>query len=344
MRFRSTFFTWYTENTGDGPREEYTPGAAKAAAPIQVVPGTVDGRAQAAADILGYGLVKQATVLGFPQRYLSRVTPMQYPAGRAAGINPAGRPYLYASSLLQGQGLGVATTAGPGVDYPQYRWILTAEARPYRVREDLLVLAGDVSSPLFDFTDPNNCYPDEGWTLKNKGWDATRYVTRRVEPAGRLVTVPAGLLYFGADRTPLPRSFGFNEVVANVFYRWECVPLDAVPLQAITALLGGVDTQQFDCWAGTGLLFQSAQITQGPGPLGDIIATVDYAFYYNPKVSSRTGTPLGHNAALRTFDNGNILDYDRTCTANGASAPFRYFNGNVPVDFADLFRPDPPAV
>lgn len=448
MRFRNTEFYWHTERPGDGPSESDSPGESRVSAPVDVVPGSVDARARARADILGWNKLGVAQGTSGRVSYVSRQTPLQYPQGRT----PAGAPTpnlgeLYASSLANGFGLGVASPDPgqvQGVNYPQYRYTLTFQQRKYFVREDSQVLAqapppgsgllpsplaptnssflltlgtptagtftltvaGQTTAPLLwtssaaaiqaalralaglegatvtaapggaftvDFggemalhavilsgdgsglvggafavtqlTAANAAaYPDEGDTLKRRGWAFSRYVERELQPSGHFVTVPTGIVEFASDRQILKQDMFWNETQINVTYRWRLVPVEAIPYRAITANLGATDLEPFD-FATTGetLLFLSAGIRTYPAPSRTWLADVDYHFLYLPRVN-RAGQPQGVNAALRvTMPGGNPgpVDYEIIQSAGDhATRPVRTRTAGLSTDFASLFRPD----
>jgi hypothetical protein len=145
VRYRGTTFFWHTERPGDGPSEGDSPGESRVSAPVDVVPGTADARAQARADVLGWNRLVVVNDPAGHAVYVSRQTPMQYPQGRT----PPGAPTpnlgeLYAASLTNGFGLGPATPDPgevQGVNYPQYRYTLTFQQRRYFVRTDAQMLA-----------------------------------------------------------------------------------------------------------------------------------------------------------------------------------------------------------
>jgi hypothetical protein len=336
--FRKTAFTWFTEGLGDGPRESLSPGESRVVAPIDVQDGTADGRAQAGADLLGWNkyVVNPAAGSTPAQAYVSRQTPMPYPGARVPAGSPApanGR--LYAATLLNGLGLGVASpSAAFGVNYSRgYRWQITFRRRLYAIREDA-EMVGDESGLLFPF-------PDEGWMLKNRGLSATRYVERDILPAGRFLTLPTGFVGF-PDGDTLLYSLPYNEVFANVVYRWRLVPRAAVPLAAIAQCMGATDHSKFDFAVGGTMILVGARVELLTGPLGDDLADLTYAFLYQPH-TNRSGLPMGVNSALRVMPAGRgafagSVDYDAIVSRKDLTTPVVRMDS----DFASLFRPDNP--
>jgi hypothetical protein len=348
VRFRSTEFYWHTERSGDGPSESDSPGESRVSAPVNVMPGTADARAQARNDLLGWNKLTVANNGISLVSYVSRLTPMPYPQGRT----PSGAPLpnlgeLYATSLTNGFGLGIATPYEgfpQGVDYEQYRYTLTFQQRRYFVREDSAVMAQAPAAGSGLSTSPLVGWPDEGDTLKKKGWAFTRYIERELLPAGHYITVPPGMTKWGSDGLPTGKSMFWNEVQCNVVYRWRLVPIEAIPYRSIFGLMGTVDPEPFD-FAGTGgtLQFVSARITTFPAPSRTWLADIDYHFLYLPR-TNRAGAQLGLNAALRIMLPGGVagpVDYDTLVSAgDGVSPPIPNTRGGQRADFAALFRPD----
>jgi hypothetical protein len=347
VRFRSTEFYWHTERSGDGPSESDSPGESRVSAPINIVPGSADARAQARNDLLGWNKLTVANNGVALVSYVSRLTPMPYPQGRT----PAGAPLpnlgeLYAATLVNGFGLGIATPDEgfpQGVDYEQYRATLTFSQRRYFVREDSAVLAQAPTGPGSPTASPLVGWPDEGDVLKHKGWAFTRYIEREIQPGGHFITVPSGFCQFTSDGQLLNQSMFWNESQSNVLYRWRLVPIEAIPYAAIFGLMGAIDPEPFD-FASTGgtMMFVSCGLRTYPAPSRTWLADLDYHFLYLPRVD-RAGTALGPNAALRVTKPGGTpgpVDYEAIVSAgDGITPPIRNRQAGLKVDFASLFRP-----
>jgi hypothetical protein len=336
-----TTFTWLTVDQSDGPREDYAPGAKRSVVPVTVADGTEKGRRQAAADFIGSAALRTLKLGSNLVTYLTRVTPMPYP----------GSENLYAYSLVSGNGLGSASLgADGGVAFSSgYQFQAVFTSRTYLVKEDGQVKAkasAGIQSPLFDSAS-GNAFPDEGDALK-RGWENSRYVTKRVVSSARLITVRDGFCAF-ADGTPLPEQLPFNEGMAQCRYVWHAVPVAALPNAAIRRCLGALNTDAFDFALPNTLMLTSWDYDAQPGPLGDILCDIAYNFLYIPKVN-RAGTALGHSAALRKTGaaGAGVVDYDRvTVFGNPNRWPFKGGTQDATdpaslIDFADLFRPAQP--
>jgi hypothetical protein len=360
-QWRDTVFTWFTERQGDGPHEEYAPGMARTLSPINVVPGTAEARVRAAGDFCGRNVVKVGQAQGKTVYYVSRDTPFAYP----------GLINSYCTNLVQGEGQGVGKASEEdGVDYDQYRFLLTTQPRDYFVREDDDVLATqhvgatDVGStthlagnatlsPLYNpGGGPFGSYPDEGDSLR-QGWaQYSRYVSRRILPAARAITLPSGYLGYVSGGA-LNYNFAIPEGAATVCYVQHCVPLltrtengpwSGVPWNHIAAGLGGVNEDTFDGFWPQTLLFESFEHETYPGPLGDMLVTLRFNFSYVPKPRLSDGKVLGHCATLKFFgaptsrvDYDSVGSYDAVAAAGDLSKP-----PLRPVDYPAFFRPDQP--
>jgi hypothetical protein len=223
-------------------------------------------------------------------------------------------------------------------------------SRTYQIKEDKDVkaqaAAGVMQSPLYDPAGVKT-FPDEGDALK-RGWEFSRYVTRRVALAGRLITVPVGFLEFEtAPNDGVPVTFPFPEGIANVSYVWHAVPFAAIPFKAISRCLTSINTDSFDFAEAQTLMLTSFDYDAQPGPLGPVLADVRYNCLYTPRTNA-AGVALGHEASLRfgkDAANKNVVDYDRVRVVNNTDRGI--FRGSTradapKVDFGDLFRPAQP--
>jgi hypothetical protein len=346
VKWGKTSFVWDTVDPSSGPREDYAPGARRAIAMITVLDGSPAGRAQAATDLIGYASPPAGDKIGTNLvTYFKRTSPLPYP----------GAENLYLQALTNGQGLGVASHGPDGVSFAGgYQFQATFTSRPYLIKEDRQVkaqaTAGLVQSPLYDPAGVKT-FPDEGDALK-RGWQSSRYVSRRFLPASRFITTRAGFLAYVSDNVDVPETFPFNEGLAQVRYVWHAVPVACIPFNAIQRCMGGVNTDGFDFAPPHTLLLTSMEYDAQPGPLGPLLADVAYGMLYLPRFTA-AGVALGHAAMLRVFTagpNAPYIDYDKVGVKNNAGrSPFRggddnpALPGTVKLDFADLFRPDQPA-
>jgi hypothetical protein len=263
-------------------------------------------------------------------KYISREIPDPYPSS-ASPVNPGGRPFMYASSIPQTEGLGVGrlNPALEVTEYDRQKNFVTYEGRPYDIRNDDDVLAQ--GGPLQGF-------PDEGYLLKTQGWLATRFISRDWQPGSRVITLRESFFQYATDDTQSIVPTPVTQFYATVIYTHWLVPADGVPFKAITACGSAVNLGTFDNFAQGTLLYTSCAVKPLRGPLGDRLTILQHQFRYLPNVAKyagpswTAGTPLGHNSQLRRFANGDV-DYDVLTSANG-DRPAAY------QDFASLFRPD----
>jgi hypothetical protein len=338
VKWGKTTFYWDTVDPSSGPREDYAPGAKRAIATITVTDGSPAGRVQAARDLIGYATLGTDKVGTNLATYMRRTNPLPYP----------GSDNLYCYSLVNGSGLGVASHGADGVSFSGgYQFQAVFTSRTYQIKEDRDVKAQEAAaapqSPLWDPTG-QKLYPDEGDALK-RGWTNSRYVTRRVMGAGRLITVPVGFLAFASDNADVPVTYPYPEGIAQLSYVWHAVPFAAIPFGAISRCLNAVNSRSFDFAEPHTLMLTTYEYDAQPGPLGPILADVRYQFLYTPRVN-RAGTALGHAASLRVFTAGvgaPYVDYDAVGVKGDTSkSPLRGGDATSLVDPADLFRPAQP--
>jgi hypothetical protein len=349
---RKTTFFYHTACEGDGPREEYAPGASRSMFPVNVVPGTAGARRQAARDFCGTNTVKSVVVAGNQRYYVSRTLPF---------LNPD-VPASYCSNLVRGCGLGVArANAQGGVDYDQYRLYVTTQPRDYFLREDAEVLAGKNQvgypgspgatqdlhgndlSPLYDFG-AGKGYPDEGNCVR-LGWaTASRFVTRRINQASRGISFPVTFCQYKTGGF-VPFNFPLPEGMATVTYVQHCLPLlvqtdqgpwSGVPWKSIARCLGTTNLQFFDVFPAGTLLFNSLAHEAAPGPLGDMLVDLRLDMIFCPRPKADGITFAGHSGAYKlTPGTPPVIAYDDVTVFGNTSQPIL---GRE--DFASLFRPD----
>jgi hypothetical protein len=271
--------------------------------------------------------------LSVTRRYVSRVTPFPLPVPPDPGRAPAAP--LYAASLQQGVGYGVGTQGDAWGDYKEYEFLMTCTPRDYAVKDDNAVRADlynfpSTPSPLVDPT-AGVSYPDEG-TMLREGWDVTRYVTRRIYPAGRLIEVPGAFCRF-TNGDVVPGNQPVREAIFNCVYTWRLVPIAAVPFNAIQKALNAVNHDDFDVWPAGTMMLVDFKYDPQPGPLGDWLTDVAYTFQVKLG-TDRNGVPRGHSSGLRHIDGVGVDYMGIVCQGNTSRQIFRRW----PMD--SLFRPD----
>jgi len=354
----STFF----EYSGESPEEAYVRNSARTVRTFDVVnpspggpnnPVTLTVRRQFVEDMVGANVVK--TVTGPPlQRYISRLVPYFTPATQTnflitSGAGSTIRDFI-ATAVPTSQLLHVkrndttqSAPAGTGVaSGPVWRAKVYFDSINWGVQVDANVVA--TSPPSGGTASPILGLPDEGDMLRS-GLPNTRYITRYTDYAGRLITTPAGFLYFadspGPNRLPLKIGVPVPEGSAIVHYLWRQVPGAGVPVKAIQALLSGVVNEcPFDGWPKGTLLLRSVKETPYQGRLGDTLYDLDYTFEF--LAHQQRAAPkafLGWNSGLMpgtspgtTVPDFGTVDYLNDGTKN--NPPFLY------GDFCALFRPD----
>lgn len=172
-----------------------------------------------------------------------------------------------------------------------------------------------------------------------------RYVTRMVRPANRVITLRQGTMCFVnqlpedakeilfGNKERLFEGLPVSEGRATLTYTWHNVPENGIPVSAITACLGQINSIPF---GGTGvgganprfdsqpypaqtLLFDSVTITPDLDIKGNLMYQVQYQFVFAPNFD-KGGSKVarGWNWVLRyklsninnpTNPNGSILNY-----------------------------------
>lgn len=349
--FGQTEFNWMSE--GGGVREDYAVGSSRVSAPVNIRGATAKKRLQAAVDFIGYNVVKTASLGGATVRYISRALPLPYPVPLKTEANPTKSPYLWCSALTAGRWDGVFryNTQTEANDAEQYSWCAIFTPRLYEIKEDGFVVAqirsdGGPTSPLYYAGPPASSLPDEGDSLR-RGYPSTRYISREISEAGKLVGIQGAMLRYGpteGNRPTFPQTYAFNEVTGRVVYTWWLVPLEAVPLSAIEKNLGTLNPYQFDAFAPRVMRFDSWNMDIQPGPLGDLLANVQYVFSLKQGYSRTQNKALGHNSVFRAVPvtapaSPTVLDYVPTFAPDGTT-PAPYYDSTV--GFESLFRPDQP--
>jgi hypothetical protein len=220
-------------------------------------------------------------------------------------------------------------------------WKATFEYRslPYDIHEDesVLATAGEL------YVSVAEAYPDEGDALR-RGWAVSRYVSKLVEPGGRVIPLRNGCFYYvgvataGGKDIPTLEPFPFNETLQHVNYVWHQVPLEGYPIKAVQTQLNTVNDAIFDGYPKGTLLFIDARETPRRDPFGQRTLDATYRFLFAPRCNAGLVGPLGHNAILRVDrilgPRWTLVSTDAT---NGADKlPYRA------TDFSKLFHPDQP--
>jgi hypothetical protein len=348
VQFRNTTYYEVTE-AADSPQEEFAADDARVTQVVDITPGTLEKRQQAALDFIGYATIVlgQAGGGGKNVLYISRQTPMPYVVRPIDDLNRANRP-LYCTGMPTGQGKGVGKKHPQynTTNYDLYRATLTFSALPCPVKEDAAVVAQDSDNPLKGF-------PDEGEALQNS---SQRYISRSIDYGNRLLQIRGSMFFYvetlvpGRTPTPIPEGVPFPDNFLSITYNWFGVPREAFNRDYAFKSLNCVNHKAFDGFPAECLLFAGVKETPRRGPLNDPLLDISFSMkaVYHPSRTTVAAnppvlTPLGWNGLLRnlldTFNtNTKILDYVRV-TSNGTATGTPPFSL---VDFRKLFQPAQP--
>lgn len=326
----------YVEAAPTGPNEQYGTDASRVLRTLYFTERpTIARRQEIARAFIGYAEVKVATKGLTTFIYLSRTTPHFYPAIDFRG------PYLWCQSLVGSEMVtadGVETTAlhaGPADDLTATSewWKATFEYRtcPFDVKEDsaVVAVAGELGG-----------YPDEGDALR-RGWVNTRYISKMVEPGGRVIPLRQGVLKYAgvldARGQPVPtmEPFPFNETLAHVNYFWAGIPLSAYPLGVVQASLNTVNTTTFDGYHPGTLLLLDAREVPRIDAFGQRVLDVTYRMLWAQRQRANAFQGMGHNAILRV--SAQFGAEWTLVSSDGSIDPDKYPYRNT--DFSKLFHP-----
>lgn len=354
--------TSYTEKAPEAPNERFGMGSSAITRQFDLLSGSFQSRLQAAYDFLGYSRVVANPDPGTSTErpyFVVRVNPMPYAGLIASTFVPAfsvvtpdgtsvpdltNRFYAMAISRTEplGQPKGLNVNATPGgtaaANYNRARLTLEFSTLPYRVLDDTQVL--DVYNT-----------PNEGQILQDFGWPSTRYIVRHFEPFSRLIKIPYNRLMANGKITPV--AFPFREGGATLRYTQIRVPLEGpvpgVNLSRCGSMLGTLNSQSFDGYPASTLLYDSYSLNQYQDAVGMYVADVTHTFIYMPHPSTgrnanggagpAAGQQMGWNYALDINAQGVIDYYQVTSPPPGSNVPFQSAAAATNFTFADLFRP-----
>lgn len=303
--------TTYYEVAPVSPDERFSHGGSSIQRKVDILDGSFRGRVQAAYDFIGYSVVNTS---GIP--FIHRVIPMNYP-GLAANtfklatdaevllnnvkvegtIPPDMSNKFYVESISRTEPVAIPTgidkTAAPfgtaASGYSRARLTLECITLPFAVISDAqLMTQGGVYKGN----------PDEGVALA-KGWQYTRYISRRREAFNRIFTIPYGIMQTNA---PLSNGAGakltqtgipFREGGEHRIYTWMRVPLGSgaggtpgLSLGNIEGCLGTVNGATFDGAQPQTLLLDSIATREYQGAFGEWLIDVIFNMIYLPHISS----------------------------------------------------------
>lgn len=357
--------TIWAEAAPTSPNEKWGPGTSSLQRRIRILDGSLQGRVQAAYDFLGYGLVNTSGI-----NYIHRVIPMPYPGlppavfKLASNLEPEGTVVpditnrFWVESISRTEPAAAPTGINPaaspfgagGSNYQNAFLTLECVTLPYQVLTDAQLIAnGGVYKGN----------PDEGVALA-KGWQYTRYITRRREAFNRVYQIPYGVMVTNApatnnnvkiNRTGLP----WREGGEHRIYTWMRVPLGSaggtpgVNLGVIESALGMINQYTFDGAAPQTLLLDSLATREYQGSFGEWLMDVTFNMIYLPHNSSGAsrkypkGTATGWNTVVDMANNG-AWDYyiATTATINPGPPEKTVSSGQSPfsvADFSTFFRP-----
>lgn len=314
--FRST--TWYERE--DSPSGGYSTDRGQVNRDIQVAWAA---RGQAALDFAGDVAVVND---GSGRNYLSRTIPHAFPP----------RPWMYVQSIPAEKPLALKGKDGSDVGVYSLA-ILTLQyvMPPFRVKDDGSTLCTDASYFMHDL-------PDEGWALAVQGVANSRYVTRQIKHATKVLVYNRGMLKDENSKLIL-EGIPITEFVGEWSYTWHQVPEEALPEKAWIDGAKCVNSTTFDGRpAGTLLFAGDPEIRMDPNPItGKFLYTVTYRFHSLLLVDDTTTphTIRGHNYILRPSAGSTVKPQKFTTDGlgvNPGTVVYRDF------DFASFFRPDQP--
>lgn len=311
--------TNWAECVPEFPNEKWGPGNSSMQRKVRILDGSLQGRVQAAYDFLGY----QVVIATGGVNYIHRVIPMPYPGlpavafQLAANNEPAGtlppditqKFFVKAISRTEHSGapVGIDPLASPpgvgGSIYQETKLTLEGVTLPYAVIDDAtLISQGGATKGL----------PDEGAALA-KGWQYTRYITRRREAFNRVITIPYGLMCTNSptfaenlklNKTGIP----FREGGEHRSYTWMEVPLtpptgiigaglfvQGANWGLIESSLGMINNASFDGCDQETLLLDSIASREYQGSFGEWLADITFNMIFLPHASS--GSRLANNPA-----------------------------------------------
>jgi hypothetical protein len=340
-------------------------------------------------EVFKYAAVK--ALLGYAVKggvfapFVSRTIPSAFPYQPDALLNPNSQYYLWATSIPQQEPLAKvltytlaatnpnAATADGTPGYASTRWSVEYNALTYYIFNDATALAN-----LSTLSGGRYNTVNEGLLLAF-GWANSRYITKRVQPAARIITLRQGLLQSNASSpalaTPVPAG-GTLEIMpitqyrANVKYIWHDVPYNCIPWNAITSCAGAVNngpigtppmpavvngqnyvtfppfTTTFDGYAPGTLLFSSVdEFEPRLSPYGQRLVDLAYNFIYQPNWTAALWADT--SGSTFTCAGHNSLPRIDPNTKNFCYWPVSgdgLFNSSVvpfrTANFATLFNPD----
>lgn len=337
--------TDFHDKVPEGPEETYGFDVTRAIRVIDLPNASLRSRMQAVADFLGTSRMLTRAIGGAPRNYIARTLPDAYPSGIVTvdklGEETASPPFLWANQITRTQNIGIAGQDEDGLpQHTRTRAFLQYSTLPWECKEDADVLAQSKVQPFGEYAYESPLYspaiaaPDEGDALR-RGIRFTRYITRVIEPSGRMVTLPNA--FFKWTKPPVasvPLGVGINQLVAQVTYVWTQVPREAYPGTAIGQCSGALNADNFDVFIRGTLLFNTMRERQYSGPLGDRLTDLSFFFLWLPNFVA--GVETGHNSLLRV--NGGSVTYERISATGDPADPGPY----TFADFASLFRPEQP--
>lgn len=257
---------------------------------------------QAITDFYGSVTLKQSD---FGTFYLSRIVPHNWPkrpwmwVQSASQITPqVMRPYNFTNPIT------LADFQARDVDGTPTYW--TAEVQLQYIFPTFKIKADDdptVVNPIIG--DKFQGLPDEGNALQTSYRLNSRYVTRIIKMATKMLTIPRGLVADSNKKT-IAENIAINEHVGELIYTWHQVPEEALPQTQWIAGANSVNDSTFDGRpAGTLLFTNDPELRMTPNPItGQYLYDVTYRFH--SLITYDKGDPLnpkGHNYIRRSDPN-----------------------------------------
>ncbi len=253
--------------------------------------------------LIGFQSVKTAVNgAGRTRYYISRSIPMPDPE----------YPNLFCGQIPRSQGVQLRGTqvVQPNesvAKYTQAKLTLAFKSYLFRILPDAAVskAGGILGSFGAGGTGGVPTEADGLLTVGQNNAVPTRYVTKMQRPSSRVITLRRGVMRIvqpitGAPGAQIPEGLPLSEGRTTLTYTWHNVPEAGVPINAIGACLGTINSVPIAGYPAQTLLFDSVDIRPDLDIVGDLMYQVQYQFVYAPNCDrlDPARTPLGWNYVL----------------------------------------------